>query len=689
MDSRSEVVNAKSLHNQKRERETKTRSFTGEQYVKYKYVSEKKPLSPEKNNRALEPRRDSRSISWGINRRRLRPRPRPSSTFRRQSVAVLNEAIAERLHRMQASPWQINPTSKFMETWDLTSMFALLFVAVVTPFEVAFLPDDFLLNTLFWVNRVIDLFFVADMIIQFFLMYEKPRDKGGGLERDQRKIIWKYLTTWFAIDLISIFPTDLIDQGGSDLTFLRIIRVLKLLKLMRVLRASRIMKRWESSISIRNSVLQILKMGSIMLVYTHWTACLWGLLPTLEPRNTATWVTRWVKKGLEEEVLQRDTNCPRESILNEHLDIGITTNGVFWEGCFIPAELYAVCLHWSVLTLTGIGYGDVVPVNMTEYLGCIALMLLGGTLWAYIIGALCAAAANLNPQETRFKQLMDDLNGYMRDHHIGETVRREMRLFYLNAKDGLSKENSRMVVHYLSPALAAKCMKEYSESFRKHVPYLRTCPESVIVSLVLVLKIRHFAPQEKMLEANEMYFLKKGLIARAGRVISKKTVLGYDFALDHDWLKELDYLIMLTYVELHSITRGAWEHLVSTQPRNQAKTVERWIIRFKLVRCVKYAANCTLVDGQEARVTSRSRSFKAIAAITKSPEKDKPVKKLLFDSRKPLLVQGVASARDYSNDLLNQSVTSLLPHQEKRVLFRVLAEIENRLGLVERKAKTV
>ena len=59
-----------------------------------------------------------------------------------------------------------------------------------------------------------------------------------------RKIWSKYFRTWFLVDLISIFPFDLVSlflgAGALDqVRVLRIIRVLRLVKLVRLLKASR------------------------------------------------------------------------------------------------------------------------------------------------------------------------------------------------------------------------------------------------------------------------------------------------------------------------------------------------------------------------------------------------------------------------------------------------------------------
>ena len=53
-----------------------------------------------------------------------------------------------------------------------------------------------------------------------------------------------------------------------------------------------------------------------------------------------------------------------------------------------PATVYVWALHWSVMSITSIGYGDISPTHDVEYVVCSVCMLGGGILWAYLIGSV-------------------------------------------------------------------------------------------------------------------------------------------------------------------------------------------------------------------------------------------------------------------------------------------------------------
>ena len=174
--------------------------------------------------------------------------------------------------------WLIDPrTSKRMGYWDFTTVMALLFTALVTPFEVAFL-EPVTGDALYVINWVVNGIFIVDMIFQFCMIYPSETAEGLRWVDDPRLIALKYLKGWFVIDFVSVFPIGAVagaaapSQDLSQLVGLRTIRLLRLIKLVRLVRASRMFKRWESRLPINYGTLDLVKMVVIVLVGGHWCA---------------------------------------------------------------------------------------------------------------------------------------------------------------------------------------------------------------------------------------------------------------------------------------------------------------------------------------------------------------------------------------------------------------------------------
>mgnify|MGYP000843880637 FL=1 len=181
------------------------------------------------------------------------------------------------------------------------SQTALLFTAIVTFVEVAFVDGSGEVDGLFIINRVVDLVFLLDLGLQFFLMYAYQGNNPADSVRwiyDPVKIRRQYLRGWFALDAFSIGVSgfDFLalkavsgeDGGGANLKVFRMIRMARLIKLVRLVRSSRILKRFETRMAINYGTLSLIKIGVGLLITSHWTACIWGLQTQWEsPR--ATW----------------------------------------------------------------------------------------------------------------------------------------------------------------------------------------------------------------------------------------------------------------------------------------------------------------------------------------------------------------------------------------------------------------
>ena len=106
-------------------------------------------------------------------------------------------------------------------------------------------------------------------------------------------------------------------------------------------------------------------------------------------------------------------------------------------------DLYFASLYWSVMTLTSIGYGDIMPHNTVERaLSCLC-MLASGMMWTYAIGTVATIASTLNPHGLHFTQTMDSLNFFMRDRALPKGMRFTLRTFFENSRMVRQKEEAR------------------------------------------------------------------------------------------------------------------------------------------------------------------------------------------------------------------------------------------------------
>lgn len=167
----------------------------------------------------------------------------------------------------------INPKARWIPHWDVFLSALLVFIAIVTPYEVAFL-DPSSTSPLFVANKVIDVFFVLEIFITFSTPIQDPLSVQSNIWISNRLTIAKmYIKGWFFIDFVSIVPFDVLSDAFGAPENLRIVRVAKLLKLaklLRVLKSLRIVDKYSNVITLSHSTRKLITFVTLICVLSHW-----------------------------------------------------------------------------------------------------------------------------------------------------------------------------------------------------------------------------------------------------------------------------------------------------------------------------------------------------------------------------------------------------------------------------------
>ena len=128
----------------------------------------------------------------------------------------------------------IDPNNPWKMRFDIYILFIMLFTAIVVPWRLAFHSED----SIPWIiiNAIIDLSFLIDIVLTFFTAYFD--EKQLKMITNRGDIAKTYLCSWFIVDIISIFPFEVIfSKGSSNVGNLaKVSRIGKLYKLIRILR---------------------------------------------------------------------------------------------------------------------------------------------------------------------------------------------------------------------------------------------------------------------------------------------------------------------------------------------------------------------------------------------------------------------------------------------------------------------
>mmetsp|Transcript_13291 Transcript_13291/g.33203 ORF Transcript_13291/g.33203 Transcript_13291/m.33203 type:complete len:665 (-) Transcript_13291:134-2128(-) len=440
-------------------------------------------------------------------------------------------------------------TVKILGIWDSVTVSALLFTAVATPYDVAFLNSD-VVDFMYVTNRCVDGIFVFDLFLQFFLMYQDSAGKWVGVHK---KIVKHYLSTWFVVDIVSVVPVDLISQQTnnddlSNLEAVRVVRLLRLLKLLRVFRASRVVKRWQSSIPFSQRKTTMLSFLTTLLVISHWLACLFGMCDNVASPTDKTWVDALHQRYFYTSEYQHKSDIPA------------------W-------DVYVGALHWSVSTLTSIGYGDVVSYNTTERCVEVVVMVGGGCFWAYLIGSICSLASDFEAEE--FRTRMDSLNKMLESSNVPSSLRRKCRSYLSQKTKANQLGKLKALIGAMSPAISSELVVAVSVQWVDQVWYFRTLCCEFLVDLTQAMGSKAFAAKEVFGHPWTLYVMVKGAAARKNRILLGGDVWGFEDLLLSSW-QLLDYhsSVGLAFVEVMDLRRKQLIAILHKYP-DEARTIRK------------------------------------------------------------------------------------------------------------------
>jgi len=447
----------------------------------------------------------------------------------------------------QAGKFIVDPhSSKWLCWWDALIILLIVLVAFFIPYQIAFclmIQDD---GSPQIVTRVVDMVFIFDILMQFFISTQHPENRRW--LRIPKKIVAAYLSGFFVMDVISVLPYDelaleVTRRYGSHFAFLG---VLKTLSLIRLLRINRLIARYEAAVDVPYTSVKLTKLLVLLCFGLHWIACAWGFLlafERFEDPDAADWAS----------------------------NVRSAKPGMFKGDKETPWELYTASMYWSCMTITSIGYGDVIAMNGLEAWGATILMALSGLLWAHIIGSICAIAGAMDEGNVAHENTLLSLNTMTRSYNVPQEIRVKLREYFMCRKALFYREKQVELVRAMSPELQGKTARYVQDSWLSQVSFFKNCCNAFVVGLFEILNFCVYPPRELVRLPFSMCFLHQGVILKQGRIMPAGCMWGVeDLILSNKDLLD-DYApLALSYLEVQYLERSALERLQDQFPQERA-----------------------------------------------------------------------------------------------------------------------
>ena len=366
---------------------------------------------------------------------------------------------------------------------------------------------------------MIDWFFVLDIVLNFFTGV----DVGGSVHTDQKYIVRHYLQTWFVIDFASSLPLDFVislafdgcppdeNVNSDNISYLKLIRILrltKLLKLLRLLKLNSLLDTLQDQFPINQAVTKSMTLLCVVFYLAHITGCCWY----------AVGASAW-----------GDYNA---SAVDDDFEAvsWLSTAGLTPDSAL--SERYTASLYWAFTTMTAVGYGDLIPQTSMERLFAVLAMMIGATVFGYVVGNATTIIANSDATSAQFHARMESLNQYMSERALPRALQVRIRKYfrYLYLKKTVFS-NEEVILDDLSIQLRNELLLHMHRDLINQIRlFQRVTDPGFIDLMVRAMKPLFCSPEDVIVEEGkqgvEMYWLIKGnvevLFAGVGKTINAR-----------------------------------------------------------------------------------------------------------------------------------------------------------------------
>ena len=371
----------------------------------------------------------------------------------------------------------IREFSGFRLAWDSLILLLIVVSCIFIPYQYAFQQGTALSG--FQFIYLVDLIFLIDIGFNFFTSF-----RSHGVEiRDRHAGILHYSRKLLSVDLLASLPLDLLVWvlfGDSIVMGASLVLSLRLLRLLRLVRLFAILRRWEDFSWSNPHFLRIVKTLVTVFLLMHWLACGWFMTAYASNFPADSWVARG----------------------------GIIETE--------PIGQYIRSLYWAITTMTTVGYGDITPARSVEYIFSSVAMLLGASLFVFIIGSIASLLSGVQAGRNRHWERIDSVTGFLRQNQVPAALNFKVRSYYEYIWGRHQGLDTNSMLNDLPRPLRLEIMLQLASNILETVSLFKYCSPVLRDNLLLCLESRTFMPDSDIAREGEtgdaIYFIIEGSV---------------------------------------------------------------------------------------------------------------------------------------------------------------------------------
>jgi len=402
----------------------------------------------------------------------------------------------------QVVPKIFLPGTSFRFIWDVFTTLGIIYYALSVLYQIAFRTVDEE-NTAVGIEILVDLFFIIDCYAlrstQFAFV------ENGILHQSKGDIIKHYKKNGMIPDVVaSISLLDIIFPS-YHFRLLSLVRILRLPYFLDSLCAH--LDERGIRISLASNLLA--KIVLLYMIACHEISCIWFI------------IHRYVERG--KELTWATSDCPLGG------DTGSDTCLAMWSDelqqhnvCNMDSlnDCYIRAFHFSLTTLSTVGYGDISPATELETIWELCVVLVGACFLAALIGAFGAyLQQNDTTGRNSFYAKLDRVKQYMRFRNIPPDIQSSILFFHHCRWEASQTLDERETLSLLPQPLQLDISFAVKEKVIHTVPILESLPIIIQKRIAHALRPQVYAPRDNPIIYNvgdigwDLFFISSGFVS--------------------------------------------------------------------------------------------------------------------------------------------------------------------------------
>lgn len=168
-------------------------------------------------------------------------------------------------------------------------------------------------------------------------------------------------------------------------------------------------------------------------------------------------------------------------------------------------SMYVQSIYWAITTMTTVGYGDITPSNNIEFLYAGFVMLIGASIYAFVIGNVASILGQLNARKNEYQERAHFVSQYLQQQNIPNDLIQRVQAFYRRRWERFQDYDQAAILSDLPSPLALDIKAALARHIVENVPILKHAPIVIRDVLLHAMKYEYVDPGSVIIKANQHY----------------------------------------------------------------------------------------------------------------------------------------------------------------------------------------